>query len=664
MKGKLSIFKSILILGALLVLLVSATSCSKKSGGSSDAGAGTGGGTGGGTASGITVLANPTSITANGTSTITATIKDSNGNLVADGTSVTFSLSSVAFGSLSNTTVTTAAGIATTTFTAGSVTGSVTITATSGGGSNTASLTVGTVSAGSIQFVSATPKILGIKGAGNSETSVIKFLVSDVNGNPVDGALVNFVMTGPNGGEFIGDIDSTPTTASAVTVSGIASVLLHSGTIAGTVNITASTTISNGPISTSATPLSIGGGVPSATHFSLAPKPFNLEGLLYHNLQSTVSAYVADRFGNYNVLDGTSVSFYTEAGAIDAQGITGVLLGTGETGIDATAGDTGAANVIFRTQFPWPQSVPPAVAGDAISMKYFGGLNEPFYTAGTVTFNPRNGWADIVAATKGEETFLDENLDGLFTRSYKNDKCPYSAGVICECDGGVTGGYAGFVLQGERCSDPGKPGGLRSEGFIDLPEDPFIDVNDDGLRDDGQTPGHPYEQFIDANGNGIFDGTNGKWDGPDCQTSGCEKNKTIWTDTKIVFSGPARFFPNPDGNNCYTVPACTTFAIGSFATATSSIARGSSGSFRVIVGDGNLNRLQAKTTITVTASAGSVNGLFTNYVVPDGLSTGPTTLNFTIAIDPTETAAETTVTITVVTPDGIITPTAITIPII
>ena len=102
-----------------------------------------------------------------------------------------------------------------------------------------------------------------------------------------------------------------------------------------------------------------------------------------------------------------------------------------------------------------------------------------------------------------------------------------------------------MYLQGEKCTDPGKPGGMRSEGFIDLPEDPFYDVNDDGLRDDGQTLGHPFELYIDANQNGIFDSTNGKWDGPDCQTAGCEKSKTIWTDTKIVFSGGPQFLSQP-----------------------------------------------------------------------------------------------------------------------
>ncbi len=667
--------KTTLMFGTLLLLLMAMASCSKKSGGSSDAG-------GVVTTPTITVLATPSSLTANGTSTITATITDSNGNPAADGTTVVFSMSTSTYGSLSNSTVTTAGGIATTTFTAGTTSGTVTITATSLGVSNYTSLTVGTVpggapATGSIQFVSAIPQIIGIKGAGQPETSTVLFLVNDLNGNPVDGASVDFTMAGPNGGEYIGDIDSTPNTYTAATVSGNVSVILHSGSIAGTVTILATTLISGVPISSSATPLSIGGGIPSATHFTLARKPINLEGLNYANLQSIVSAYVADRFGNYNVLNGTSVSFYTEAGAIDAQGITREEQGQY---IDTTGGDTGAANVIFRTQNPMPEDVSPMV-------------NEPFYTSGTYTYNPRDGWATIVAATKGEETFLDENLDGLFTRSYKDDKCPYSTDVICECDGGTAGSYAGYIQQGEKCSDPGKPGGSRSEGFIDLPGDPFYDVNDDGVRDDGQTLGRPFELYIDTNHNGAFDSTNGKWDGPDCQTAGCNQSKTIWTDTKIVFSGGPQFLPSPDVNNCYNLntenPACNatycdpSYAVGSnpveFAVAPPlpGITKGGSGSFTIIVGDYNLNRLQGGTTITVTASAlatapsstattSIVTVIPWEYTVLDGgiLSPGPTFFDFTVNIPVDTTADSTTVTVEVTTPNGTTRKTSIKVPLI
>ena len=49
---------------------------------------------------------------------------------------------------------------------------------------------------------------------------------------------------------------------------------------------------------------------------------------------------ISTRFGNFNVLAGTSIPFYTEAGAIDRSSVTGA---------------TGSTSVTFRTQNPLPR---------------------------------------------------------------------------------------------------------------------------------------------------------------------------------------------------------------------------------------------------------------------------------------------------------------------
>src|SRR3990172_8521706 len=673
--------------------------------------------------SSLSLASNPPSITVQGTSTITATVKDSNNDPVIDGTSVSFSLSSSTYGSLSNESTTTAGGngTATTTFTASNSAGTVTITAMAGNVSSTIALTVTPASAGSIQFVSATPQVIGLKGSGQTASSTIKFLVNDINGNPVaDGTAVNFTIRGPGGGEYIGEADDTLATATGSTVSGNATVILNSGTVAGPVTVTASTNINSGTtttissntdattttisatstsgfpatgriridnelidytgktgttftgctrgvssttavshisgakvynqdtISSSATQISIGGGVPSNTHWNLSTSKFNLPGFSWSNIEATISVYMADRFGNYNVLTGTATSFYTEGGAIDRQGITD---------------STGKTSVIIRTQSPSPQDVDRAQTGDAISSAYFNGNNEPYYTSGSVTYNPRDGWVTVLATTSGEEEFADENVNGLFTRSYATTICPY--GYICECDGGVTNGDPTTTVNaGSQCPSSEK----RSEGFKDLGE-PFYDVNDDGTRDDGLTSGKPFELYIDANGNGQYDTPNGMWDGPDCEGSTCERNKTIWKESRLVFSyGTPQFYPLPDANNCYNLisenPACSaTFASGSFAVAPVSIAKGASGSFTVIVGDANLNLLEGGTTITATASAGTLIG--GTYTVPDALSRGPTRLTFYVDISATETKTSTTVTVTVTNSTrGLISSISVAVPII
>lgn len=676
----------------------------------------------------VTLAANPSSVSALGTVTITATVKDSSSNAVIDGTGVSFALSSPNYGALSSATTTTANsnGTATTTFTASNIAGTVTVTATAGTISVTTPVTVIPASTGSIQFISATPQVIGIKSSGQTASSAVKFQVKDINGNPVtDGTAVSFIMKGPGGGEYIGDVDSTPTTATGSTVSGNATVILNSGTIAGPVTVTASTNVNAGTpttlsavidatqttitvasttalpfpatgrirvdnelidytgitatsftgctrgavstiaishssgakvynqdaISSSASQISIGGGVPSATHWGIAATPFNLPGLIIwgSTIKSSIQAYMADRFGNYNVLTGQSVSFYPEAGAIERQGVT-------TTTVTATAG---IAQADLRTQNPMPQDVARAMAGDSISNAYFGGANEPWYTFGTRTYNPRDGWAAVLATTQGEEAFADENVNGLFTRSYSTSICPY--GFICECDGGVTNGYASSVSGGSSCAT-----GKRSEGFVDMGE-PFYDVNDDGVRDNGLTAGKPFELWIDPNGtgdgNGVYDGPNGMWDGPDCQSATCEKTKMIWDDLRIVFSGSPVFYPLPDANKCYNLvtenAACSAtydpdYPTKKFALAPASIAKGSSGVFTVIVGDINLNKLQGGTTVKVTASTGTVAPSTIPAILDSDSnpSTGPSVIGFSVEITPTETKTITTITVEVTTPTG------------
>jgi len=88
--------------------------------------------------------------------------------------------------------------------------------------------------------------------------------------------------------------------------------------------------------------------------------------------------------------------------------------------------------------------------------------------------NPRDGLATLCAVIRGEEGYDDLNHNGKW--------------------------------------DPGEP-------FDDIAE-PFLDVNDNGEYDDG-------EDFIDTNGNGKWDGPNGKYD----------RDTDIWKCFKILWSG-------------------------------------------------------------------------------------------------------------------------------
>jgi len=98
-----------------------------------------------GSASAITVAASPTTIPAAGgtTSTITATVKDANGNNVSDGTSVTITTTlGTLTGNTQSVAVTTTNGTATTTLTGAGNPGVATVTASSGGNSGSTTVTI------------------------------------------------------------------------------------------------------------------------------------------------------------------------------------------------------------------------------------------------------------------------------------------------------------------------------------------------------------------------------------------------------------------------------------------------------------------------------------------------------------------------------------------
>jgi hypothetical protein len=561
-------------------------------------GAPSGGGTIGAAAT-VTVTASPSTITVLGTTAVTATVKDGDGNDVPDGTIVRFTLNPTGIGSITSQ-ANTVHGQAVVTFTASSTPGAVTVTATSGTVSNTATITIQAAATGSIEFVSASPQVIGLAGTGQTTISTITFLVKDVNGNPVSGKSVSFSMNGPGGGEYL------QPTSQSTNAAGKAVTLLNSGNVSGPVTVTAQVTVDGGTVlSTSSSVISIGGGLPSATHFNLATTVFNLPGLNVSNAQATISSYIADRFGNFNILSGTSVSYYAEAGAINRSSLT-----------DAT----GLATTLFRTQAPVPVNVTPMTWENNLCT----------YLSTTYGFScsaghPRDGWATILSTVQGEEAFLDENGNGAFDLSYSTSACP--AGYSCECDTGTTGIYSSTIKPADgvrTCPN------MRSEAFTDLGE-PFIDKNDDGCRNDGTngycpdgtTPAStdPFEEFVDANGNGSYDGPNGFWDGPGCNPQDdpnnlCQQSKMISTSIPLGITGNAAHCAVSDGSGSIT----------SFGPLGSSEVK----NFTFVVGDVNFNSLMPGTTITVTSTVGTLTGE-TSKTLLDAVPVGPTEISFAVS---------------------------------
>lgn len=304
------------------------------------------------------------------TTNITATVLNVLNNPVTDGTPVYFTITSLKpwAGALSAASASTIGGKAQVTFTAdATLTGGVIIQATVGTLSPVQTIIiVNSAQAGSLQYVSVVPSsgVISLNGG----SALLTFKVLDINGTPLQGQTVNFQLA-------VFPIGTPPASlnppSGSTNSSGLVTTTL-TPVVAGPVRIIASTTV--GGTSTvlyaSSGPLSIGGGIPSMRFFSISLQKVNVPGLACDGVTDTVNVKMADRFGNYNILQGTAVSFATDFGAIDTSNIT-----------DAS----GQTASVWRSQTPQPLGT---------------GLD---------------GVVAILVQTTGEENFTDLDADGVYT---------------------------------------------------------------------------------------------------------------------------------------------------------------------------------------------------------------------------------------------------------
>jgi hypothetical protein len=344
-----------------------------------------GSGTGSSFVSGTLALGS-SSISAGGATSVTATIVDSTGTLYNQSVDVSFNSPCVSAGQATITdsagnagTVTASAGTAIATYTAKGCSGTDTITATATVNNQkltaTASVTVATAALGSIQFQSATPTVITLKGmggAGLQETSTVIFAVKDSVGGAVQGATVTFALNTSVGGVAL-------SANSAVSdANGNVQTIVQSGNFAGPVIVTASTVKSGTTISTQSSQLTINSGVPSQDHFSLSVETFNVEGGSIDGTKDTITASVADRFGN-PVPDGTPISFI----------MSNHQFGAGGRVQGSCTTSSGTCSAIWTSQDPRPT---------------------------TIANNQHAGYAYILAFTQGEESFTDQNGNGVFDK--------------------------------------------------------------------------------------------------------------------------------------------------------------------------------------------------------------------------------------------------------
>lgn len=351
-----------------------------------------------------------------GSTSVSVSIRDASGNpYTAQDVDVYFTSVQAAAGRATiPAKVSSANGVATVTYLAGTNVGSDIIYASLGDSSTVqASLTVTPLSAGSISYVSAVPTNLALKGTGGigkSEVSVVTFRVLDSSGAPRPNTTVDFALNTAIGGIALS------ATSGSTGADGTVTVQVTSGIIATPVRVTA--TVRGTTISTQSEQLVISTGLPAQDGFSISIANLSPESWIIDGVTTTVTARLSDHFHN-PVPDGTAVYFTTSGGSIQPS--------------CTTVG--GACSVTWTSQNPRPYAPQASKSGRAVILAYAVG-EEAF-----IDLNG-NGLADAGEFTDTTGAFRDDNESG--DREPNETFIPFNQmGVFDPKDGKFNG-----VLQG------------------------------------------------------------------------------------------------------------------------------------------------------------------------------------------------------------------------
>ncbi len=639
-----------LIMPALLAaaLLAGCSGTSSLNGGSSSGSGGSGGSGSGSGGGGKTTLSmgsgngssfqtgvigiTTTSLSAGGSTTLQVSIVDQTGALYTQSVTITFNspcasnhlativATPASGGTPASASVTTTTGSASATYSATGCSGTDNITASATANSQsltaTGSVTVMAAAIGSIQFISATPSQITLKGVGSSggsSTSTVVFKVVDTSGGPRAGATVNFSLNTQVGGIMLSP-------ASAMSdANGNVQTIVSSGTVATTVRVTATTTAASGSsISTQSNALTISTGIPTSANISLAVKCQNVEAWDIDNVQVPVTVSMTDRFSN-PVPDGTTANFQTTLGGIDASCQTG----------SATPG-SGQCVVNWFSKAPYSVSGNPKTTwgnAKADTTNYCFAPNGtgagPEGQTGLCT-STTNGRSPIIVTAIGEESFKDATGSGVFDTT--TDTVAWDA---TDADNNFTSG-----------PNSGKP-----KPWFDTSE-PFL--NEWELYDASGTPSYVLgEPYLDFNQNGTRDGPDGMVQSALCTGSLCSTtgdSVAISASNVIILSGSDAYF-NPAPGSSFSM-GCTSSGAPPVLTCQSIFV-----SFTIA--DLHNQQMPNGTTVkaTLNSTTGTINGP-ASYTWPCATAPGGQTFTFNL-VPPQSGFQPGSLIITVTTPDNL-----------
>jgi hypothetical protein len=413
-------------------------------------------------------------LSAGGNAQFTVVALDSSGNRISTAEEVRFNSGCIAAGlaTIVPAIPLTVNGQASTLYTAQGCTGTDQITASLVGANAQAFGTINVASreTNAVNFVSAEPLLIVLKGTGGQnrdETSDVVFQVVDGNGLPLPGITVNFSLTTDVGGLAL---SKTSTLSDG---NGNAAVTVQAGDVATVARVVASVDSGSGQqVTTVSDLITVTTGLPDKNSISLSVGDCGGEGSFVVDgawtidlLCRTLTVAMADKFNN-PVVDGTAAVFTTEYGSV----------------ISTCTTVDGTCQVEWRSQEPRL----PTITDDDYVVSIFDnqGTDCPSHNDSNAIPCPddlgevRGGRSAILVHAIGEESFIDANANGIYDEGElfqnipeafldSNEDTVYTP-ALPECQAAPTGSLQCISGQEEIFVD------FNSNGDYDLNDDPAV----------------------------------------------------------------------------------------------------------------------------------------------------------------------------------------------